>query len=90
MGQGNQSRGLIIASKNRGWDPTEISGGVDRDPITKGAERTGTGYFSDCPDPQGDHNNKGSMTERTPPVDTRGPGRKPTTGADPFVGKTGM
>lgn len=47
MGQGNQSRALIMVSKAQGWDPTTIEGGEslanwDKDPRGQVHDPTGT------------------------------------------------
>jgi hypothetical protein len=92
MGQGSVTKGLIIASKTAGWDPTKIEGssieGADTEALNIFVRQASNGAMTD------------SFPEDHPGIDINatpfqtGLGGKPTpstktSGANPFPGKPG-
>ena len=92
---GNQSRGLIAASKTKGWDPTVIAGGesiANFDKDQTNANIYGVGRIPGGPPPQVDTSMSHDAVmpgkvEFAHPDFTRETANRATRNADPFSGK---
>ena len=92
MALGGQTRGLILASKMAGWDPTKIEGGesianFDKDPVAPRNDTTGTlpqgipdSFPDDTESPLGQR-----ISFNAPDFGRERP--RHTTGADPTPGR---